>query len=44
MSVHSIAPHGKVQRGKECTEMCTNLIDKAVCQRPAYRIHFVIGV
>lgn len=30
MSVHSIAPHGKVQRGKECTEMCTNLIDKAV--------------
>lgn len=30
MSVHSIAPHGKVQQGKECTEMCTNLIDKAV--------------
>jgi hypothetical protein len=30
MSVHSIASHGKVQRGKEYTEICTNLIDKAV--------------
>lgn len=30
MSVQSIAPHGKMQRGKECTEMCRNLIDKAV--------------
>lgn len=30
MSEQSIAPHGNVQRGKECTKMCTNLIDKAV--------------
>lgn len=30
MSVQSISPHGVVQRGKEYTEMCTNLIDKAV--------------
>jgi len=30
MSTLSIAPHGELQRGKECTEMCTNLIDKAV--------------
>lgn len=30
MSEQSIAPHGKVQRGKEYTTMCTNLIDKAV--------------
>ena len=29
MSVQSIAPHGKLQRGKEYTKMCTNLIDKA---------------
>lgn len=30
MSELSIAPHGEVQRGKEYTEMCTNLIDKAI--------------
>lgn len=30
MSEQSIAPHGKVQRGQEYTEMCRNLIDKAV--------------
>ena len=30
MSEQSIAPHGEVLRGRECTEMCTNLIDKAV--------------
>ncbi len=30
MSEQSIAPHGKVQRGKEYTKMCHNLIDKTV--------------
>ena len=30
MSVQSIASQGMVQRGKEYTEICTNLIDKAV--------------